>query len=221
MTFLSTQNFDENGEVHGLSKVEREITLSEERQPNGLVKGKMKNKFKTEPYTAADAIAFGNVAGAEAHVLTEGEVFWGLSAPPIRHIKEEYRSAQRISNAMANIATKTGRGAGNTVVYHPDFAEAIEQAKVALKTVKVPQPGPNHENDPNDVEMVEQEVPYFQDPDSIDWIEHTGAPEDKVLVMYRGTEDSDQPLIYVEGAGLILNDKLSAVDGYGKFTKVT
>ena len=221
MTFLSTQTFDENGEVHGLSKIEREFTLEEQHQATGIAKGKIKSKFKTEPYTADDAIAFGNIAGAEAHVLTEGEVFWGLSAPPIRHIAEHNRSAQRISNAMANIATKSGRGAGNTVVYNPAFAEAIEQAKVATKTVKVPQPGPNIENDPEDFEMVEQEVPYFQDPDSIAWIEHDLAPEDKVLVLYRGTEDSDQPLIYVEGAGLILNNKLSAVDGYGKFTKVT
>ena len=221
MTFLSTQTFDDNGEVRVFTGLDRKATLKDFDKDTGVGTAQIASTAKTESYTAEDAIPFGNALGAEAHVLTEGEVFWGVSTPPIRHIAEENRSGLRISNAMANIATHSKRGFGNTVIYNPVFAEAIEQAKTALKTIKVPQPGPNFEEDPEDVELVDQEVPYFEDPDAIAWIEHANAPDDKVLVLYRGTDDTDQPLIWVEGTGLIMNSKMAAVETYGKFTKVT
>lgn len=223
MTFIPQQTFDEDGAVQLLKTIERTFIAEadDDSTADNVVKGKLKTNFKTEAYTADDAVSFQSLEDAEAYALTEGNVFWGMSAPPIRHIEQKNQSGQRISNAMSNIATKTKRHGGNTVVYHPDFAEAIAEAKVATKIVKQPIPGPNYESDKSDVRFVDVDVPYFNDPDSIEWIEHSGAPKDKVLVMYRGTEDSDQPLVYVDGAGLILNNRHTTVEYYGKFTKVT
>lgn len=221
MTFLSVQTFNDDGVVEALSQIEKTFTAEEAQQPNGLVRGKIHNEFKTETYSAEDAIAFPDTLGAEAFVLTECEVFWPNSAPPIRHVTPESRAAHRIALAMSNIATKSKRGAGNTVIYNPAMAEDIEQAKTAIKTTMEWQPGPNYENNKNDMVQVTVSKPYFSNPEEIDWIEHENAPEDKVLVLYRGKEAVDQPLIYVEGTGLILNSRFADVGGYGKFTKIT
>jgi len=221
MTFLSQQSFDVDGKIQVVKK-KRKILEEAEQQKDGTIKGKARVKFEYGELTREDLdpnFAGSNLAAAEAYVLEEGNIFWGMSTPPLNHIKPEAQLAHRISNARAKIANFSKRGMGNTVIFHPRVLDRIEEAKVAIKVTEVAQPGPNYENDPDDIVMVEQEKPYFGE-DEVEFIPHEMAPEDKVLVMYRGTGDDDQPLIYVEGEGLVLNNSVADVETYGKFVRI-
>ena len=66
--------------------------------------------------------------------------------------------------------------------------------------------------------MIDVQIPYF--PNEPELFEDDLMNPDQVLVIYRGQDDSDQPLIYVEGEGLLMNNKLALVEDYGKFIDI-
>lgn len=215
MTFLSEQSFDVDGKIKTIKKKRKIMKMDTvEEQEDGSIKGKAEVKFEYGELTRDDLTPVGNLLAAEVYVLEEGNVFWGASTPPLNHIDESSRLAHRIGNAAANIANFSKRGMGNTVIFHPSVIDRIEEAKVAQKEVKVPV----DPTDP-DTEMKTEYKPYFQE-GQVEFIEHDAAPEDKVLVIYRGPGDDDQPLIYVEGEGLVMNNTVADVETYGKFVRI-
>lgn len=210
MTFLSTQSFDENGEI-SVFKKKRNILESVEASDDGSLKGTARVKIEKDVLTKEDVVMAGNLRAAEAHVLEEGNVFWGMSTPPLNHVDRESWLAHRISMAAANIAGGSTRGMGNTVVCHPDVREKVDACWDKIKTVNRFNPLIN--------DTMEVEEPYFP-AGPLEIIENDMAPDDSVLVLYRGVDDGDQPLIYVEGEGLLFNNKVAAVENYGKFVRI-
>jgi hypothetical protein len=76
------------------------------------------------------------------------------------------------------------------------------------------------EFNPETEEMMDVEKAYFPG-GPLNVIEHDLAPDDSVLVLYRGEDDEDQPLIYVDiWDGLLLNSEAADVETYGKFVRI-
>lgn len=211
MSFIPVKNFDENGEFKVIKK-RRKILKEGEVQEDGTIKGKAEVKLEYGTLTRENLNAeVGNLAAAETLVLEEFEIFWPYSTPPLNHVDPESHLAHRISMAAANIGENSKRGRGNTVICHPTLREKVDNCWDKLKTVK--------QYDPTVDDMVEVKKPYFEEP--LEVIEHDAAPEDSVLVLYRGEDDTDQPLIYIESEGLLLNNAIADVEHYGKFVRVT
>jgi hypothetical protein len=210
MTFLSEQSFDEDGNIKTFIK-KKNTAESVATQDDGSVKAQVRVKFEYGNLTAEDITPIGNLCGAESLVLTQGDIFWGMSTPPLNHIAEECRLAHRVGMAAANIGDKSKRGQGNTIVCHPTVRDKVDAMFDKIKTVQ--------KYDEATEDMQDVEVPYFPN-GPLTVFEHDLAPDDSVLVLYRGDSDEDQPLIYVEGHGLVTNSKVVAVEHYGKFVRI-
>jgi len=211
MTFLSKQSFDADGKIKTI-KAKRKVLESVESTEDGILKGQARVKFEYDELTREDLTPAESLEAAEALVLEEGEVFWGMGTPPLNHIAPEDRAAHRISTASASIGDRTKRGYGNTVICHPSAKAVVDDCWERTKTVD--------QYLPDSEEPIKVVVPYFpQGPLTV--FEDARAPEDKVLVIYRGESDDDQPLIYVEGEGLIKNSKVIDVENYGRFVRLT
>jgi hypothetical protein len=206
MTFLSEQQFDEHGNIEVFVK-KRKILETYDQQADGTVKGQARIKFEYGNCTRDDVLVVGNLAAAEAMVLDEGVVFPCYGSPPLNHIDADSRLAHLISMAAANIGTFSKRGNGNTIVCHPSLTETVRDCFTKIKTIQ--------QYDEESEDMIDVEAPYFASEPEI--IETALASNEQVLVLYRGTDDSDQPLIYVHGEGLLLNNKIAEVHYYGKF----
>ena len=209
MTFLSTQSFDDDGKINVIVK-KRKILESGERQEDGSIKGKARIKFEYGELTRDDLVAVGNHRAAEVMAMEEGEIFWGYSCPPLNGVDDDCKLAHMISMAASNIATHSKRGFGNTVVCHPSIADQIRESFTKQKTVE--------EYNEESENMVEAKIPYF--PKEPELFEDDAMDNTQVLVLYRGEDDGDQPLIYVEGEGLLMNNKIAHVEHYGKFVDV-
>ena len=135
MTFLSKQSFDPNGEIQVVKK-KRKILETVESTDGGKLKGQAKVKFEYGVLTSENLVKVNNLREAERLVLTEGEVFWGMSTPPLNHVPVEARLAHRISMAAANIANMSGRGSGNTVVCHPSQRDRVDECWDKTKIVQ-------------------------------------------------------------------------------------
>jgi hypothetical protein len=210
MTFLSEQNFDNDGVIKTIIK-KRKILDSSETQDDGTIKGKARIKFEYGEFTAADIVPQGNLRGAEGMVLTEGEVFWAMSCPPLNHVEVECRLAHRVCMAISNIGDNSQRGAGNTIVCHPSVREQVDAMFTQMKTVD--------QYDEETDSTIEVKRPYF-DGDIPSIFEDDLVDDDVLLVLYRGENDEDQPLIYVDGAGLLMNNHVAKVEHYGKFVRI-
>ena len=208
MTFLSQQNFDDNGEIKVI-KQKRKI-LEEGEIVDGKLKGKARVKFEYESLTREDLTEVGNLRAAEVMAMEEGEIFWGYGSPPLNGVDDENVLAHRISLAASNIATMSKRGFGNTIIVHPTRAEEVRDAFTKQKTVE--------QYDEASDSMQPAQIPYF--PVEPEVFEDDAMNPEQVLVLYRGTEDGDQPLIYVDGEGLIMNSKVALVEDYGKFVDI-
>lgn len=210
MSFISVEHFDENGEFK-VFKSQRRVLEEIDEQDNGIIKGKarVKNEYVTLDQT--DIVPVDNLLEAEKMALEEFEIFYSISTPPLNHIPQENWLAHRISTAAANIATMSKRGFGNTVICHPSLRSQVDACWDKTKTVQ--------EFDPNTEEMIEREKPYFP-AGAYEVFEHPDADTQSVLVMYRGETPQDQPLIYIENHGLLLNNRIADVEFYGKFVKV-
>ncbi len=211
MTFISTQSFDADGEIK-VVKSKRKILESGEVNEDGKLVGKARVKAEYECLTRDDLVPCGNLRAAEAMALDEMEIFWPSSSPPLNHIPAEAQFAHRISMAAANIANMSKRGVGNTIVCHPSVRARVDECWDKTKKVKEFNP----ETEDMDIELVK---PYFPN-GPLEVIENDLAPDDSVLVLYRGAGEEDQPLIYVEGEGLLLNSKVADVETYGKFVRI-
>ena len=208
MTFISQQNFDEDGNIKIL--VGKDMTLESVKNEEGVLKGQARVKFKHEMLTREDLTEVGNLRAAEALVMEEGKVFWGYAHPPLNGIPDDCKLAHQIALAASNIQTMTKRGFGNTVIVHPTNAERVREAFTKEKTVQ--------RFDPETEDMVDVQIPYFLNEPEL--FEDELMDPNQVLVIYRGQDDSDQPLIYVEGEGLLKNSKVVPVEDYGKFIDI-
>lgn len=209
MTFLSKQAFDDDGKIKVIVK-KRKILESGEQQDDGTIKGKARVKFEYGELTRDDLVEVGNLRAAEVMAMEEGEIFWGYSCPPLNHIDDDCKLAHMISMAASNIATHSKRGFGNTIVCHPSIANDIRECFTKQKLVD--------QYDEESDGMVEVPVPYF--PNEPELFEDDLMNPEQVLVIYRGEDDGDQPLIYVEGEGLLMNNKITEVEHYGKFVDI-
>jgi hypothetical protein len=210
MTFLSEQSFDEDGNIKTFIK-KGHTAESADVQADGSVKAQVRVKFEYGNLTAEDITPIGNLCGAECLVLTHGDIFLGMSTPPLNHVAEECRFAHRVGMAAANIGERSKRGTGNTIVCHPSTRDQVDAMFDKMKIVQ--------KYDEATDDMQDVEVPYFPN-GPLTVFEHDLAPDDSVLVIYRGESDEDQPLIYVEGHGLVTNSKVVAVEHYGKFVRI-
>lgn len=211
MTFLSKQSFDNDGVIKVVKK-KRKILESVTSQEGTKISGQAKVKYEYGELTADNLVKVDSLRAAEGMVLTEGEVFWGMSTPPLNHIDPAAHFAHRISMAAANIGNMSGRGNGNTVVCHPSARDKVDQCWDKVKTVQ--------EFNPATEDMMDVQKAYFPN-GPLDVFEHDLAPEDSVLVLYRGESDDDQPLIYVDiWDGLLLNSEAADVETYGKFVRI-
>jgi hypothetical protein len=209
MTFISTQEFDADGNINVIVK-RRQILETSEAQSDGTVKGQARIKFEHGALTRDDLVPIGNLRGAEAMALEEGNIFWGYSSPPINHINADSKLAHIIGMASANVGTFSKRGNANTIVCHPSLTASVRDCFTKIKTIS--------QYDEASEDMIDVEVPYFKTEPNV--IENDMADTDKVLVLYCGEEAGDQALIYVEGEGLLKNSKVAAVEHYGKFVRI-
>ena len=111
------------------------------------------------------------------------------------------------------------RGQGNTIVYHPDMLPVLEDMEQRLhnKLLEQLKEAAKLLIDP----AAQQEEPELQKlSEHYNMIEHIDAPEDKVLVMYKGTDPADQPLIFIEDEGLLFNSVYAPYTHYGRYVKV-
>lgn len=208
MSFIIVTNFDENNEIKVFKKMNMDLE-SYEKEDNGSFRGKVRVKHDYSSLKSDAAVPM-TLAEAERHVLEPFSVFWPYSNPPLNNIPPENHLAHRMAMAAANIGASTGRGIANTVVCHPSQREKVDACWDKTKMVD--------QYDPLTDDTVAVEKPYFpQGPFEI--FEHPNAPEDSVLVMYRGEDETDQPLYYVDGHGLLLNSEVIDVGRYGKFVK--
>lgn len=153
------------------------------------IKGKVKLDFKTEELNLDDVIPVASLDEAE-RMIFEDEIFPMLSMPPIDHIEKEDHLAHTINRACYNISNNNKRGVGNTIVFNPSISEEMKSAM---------------EN-----EMFQHNVECFPTPN---------CPEDEILVLYRGTEDSDHGIIFVDNkdkSGILLNSTFAPADTYGR-----
>ena len=219
MTFLSTQTFDADGKIPVIVK-KRKILESVESTEDGKMTGKARIKYDYENLTRNELLPFPTLDSAEAFVLSEGEIFGSTSTPPLNHVEPDSRFAHRITNGMANISYASNRGRGNTIVCHPSVTEQVKAGFDKLKTIQqhMPLDGDEENKHPDNWELTDMQIPYF--PTEPEVIENEFAPDDAVLVLYRGTEDGDQPLIFIDGEGLLLNNKIAETYGYGKFVRI-
>jgi len=211
MSFIPQQEFNEDGVIETIVK-KRKILESVESQEDGKVTGKARVKIETGTLTAEDCQPYHSIEEAEGMILTECEIFWPMSRPPLNHIPESEHNAYRLSRAIANIGEMSKRGPGNTIIVYPELRAKVEAALEMQREVEQPNPF-DPEGEPQKVQM-----PYFDPKPRI--IEHEEAPDDTVLVIYMGEEENDQPLVWVEGYGLILNNKVTDVENYGKFVRI-
>lgn len=212
MTFLSEQSFNSDGVIKTIIKRRKILEMdTAQTQEDGTVKGKARIKFDYGDLTVEDIVPQGNLRGAEAFVLTEGEVFWAMSCPPLNHIAEDTRLAHRVSMAISNIGSNSQRGAGNTIVCHPSCRAQVDAMFDKMKTVD--------QYDEATDNMIEVQKPYFGELTPAIF-EDELVDDDVLLVLYRGESDEDQPLIYVDGAGLLMNNHVAKVEHYGKFVRI-
>lgn len=212
MSFISQQEFNEDGVIETIVKT-RKVLETVESQEEGRLSGKARVKVETGTLTLEDCQPFHSIEEAEGMILTEGEYFWSVSRPPLNHIPEEEHNAYRISRAVANIGAMSKRGAGNTIIVHPSARAKVDAALEMQRTVETPL-NPEEPDGPKQ----SQRVPYFDPKPTV--VEHEDAPDDTVLVLYLGEEANDQPLVWVEGHGLIVNNKVTDVENYGKFVRI-
>ena len=209
MTFISQQTFDADGNIKVIVK-RRKILEVGETQEDGSVKGQARVKFEYGDLTREDLTAVGNLRAAEVMAMEEGKVFWGYAHPPLNNVEDDCKLAHMISLAASNIATMSKRGFGNTVIVHPTNAELIRESFTKQKTIE--------QYDEETDGMIDVQIPYF--PTEPELFEDDLMNPDQVLVIYRGQDDGDQPLIYVEGEGLLMNNKVALVEDYGKFVDI-
>lgn len=186
MTFLRTAEFDENGEVQVLTDTKYELVAVDKKTEVGF-KGQAKVKHETSGITREDLVPMDSKDAAEKYILSD-ELFSFISMPPMNHIDPSDRLMKVFNRTCTNIATKTERGRGNTVVYNPAIKDDIEDL----------------------IENFNEEVNFIETPK---------INIDRMFVFYAGKEDIDQPFYWVEGEGLLLNNKLNDVRGYGKFIR--
>jgi hypothetical protein len=207
MSFLSIQEPDSQNQILVISKISADLVSLN----SGNATGKAKIKFETKPIETEKIIPFNSVDEAETYVLENGNVFYSMSTPPLNHVEVDARLAHRISIAKANIAANSRRGMGNTIICHPNLMDKVNNCWNKIKSVMVYNPLTEQS------ELVEQL--YFSN-GPLQVYTTPNAPEDQVLVLYRGEKDTDQPLIYIPGSGLYLNSALSDVESYGKFVRI-
>ena len=210
MSFLSQQSFDENGEVKVIVAKRKVFEAGEIDQVTGHLVGTARIKYDYDALTRDDIVNVGNLRAAEVLVMEEGEIFWGTAAPPLHGIADDCILAHKMSLAASNIKTMSKRGFGNTFVVHPTRADEVREAFGKLKTVQ--------QYDEETEDMVDVQIPYFQG--EPDLFEDEVMDTEQVLVIYRGQDGCDQPLIYIEGEGLLMNSKVALVEDYGKFVRI-
>jgi hypothetical protein len=208
MTFLSQQKFNEDGVIKIISK--RRRVLEDGKVEDGVLKGKARIVLEYGDLDRTMLVDVGDLEAAETFVLTEFEVFYGMSTPPLNQIDPENHFAHRISIAAASIGDSTKRAWGNTVVCHPERRAQVDDCWNKIKAIKI--------YSEEIADMIDGERPYFDEPLKV--YESENAPKDKVLVMYIGDDENDQPLIHVDGEGLLMNNTLVNVKEYGRFVRI-
>jgi hypothetical protein len=219
MTFLSTQTFDSDNEIKVVTKKRKILDEASgmDVQADGTIKAKARIKFDYGAVTKDDVTPFASIEDAEAYLLEEGNMFWAMGCPPINYIEEDSRFAHRISNAMANISMRGKRGFGNTVVYHPSCKESIA---LAISAIRIPDKLPDDLTSEEQVmwTMQNQPRPYLNE--HVNYIEHDGAPDDTVLVMFLGDDPTTLPLMFADGFGLVVNNHVADAENCGKFVRI-
>lgn len=211
MTFLSTQTLDDNGKLKVV--VDKRKILESGEVKDGKLTGKARVKYEYGELDESEIRPFSSIEEAESFIMDEGELFWAMSTPPLNHIDDSAKLAHRMANARANIMASVKRNGIVTILYHPSVQNRIDEAKVAMREMESVNP-----MDPEG-DMIVTQVPYFED-DFTEFVPHDGMPDDTVLVLFKGSADEDQGIIYVEGHGLALNDKVTDPENYGKFVRI-
>lgn len=106
-----------------------------------------------------------------------------------------YAVAVLINKAANDIAKNCRRGAGNTVMYHPKLASIVENSR-------------NLSN-------------FFYS--TYKFIENEHCPEDYIVVLYQGSEQTDQPFVYTDEDDelhLFSNNLGKDVTNYGQKVKI-
>ena len=172
----------------------------EQETPELSIKGKVKLGFETEDVAVDELMPASSVADAEKLVFEE-EIFSNLSMPPVRHVPPQLMFAYTIARACGNVNTRCGRGPANTLVYNPVIQPEVDELEKKM------------------AELTRLQISAEQ---KLNLVPTDNCPKDKVLVMYRGAEECDQPLIFVdngESSGLLLNNTFADAEDYGKIIK--
>lgn len=212
MTFISKQSFDDDGKIEVFTKKDLVFENFNTTTGSSTIKGQARVRYKTGALGRDQVIPFDSIRSAEAHVLEDGAVFWTAGAPPLNHIESDSRLAHRISTVMSSIAMTSKRAATVAVVCHPSVRESVDQCWDKTKEMSRYLPD---QDDP--VKTIE---PYFPN-GPLEVFETDLAPEDRVLVLFKGENDQDQIVLYVEGEGLLVNTLIENYDSYGKFVRIS
>lgn len=221
MSFISIQEFNDDGEIKLLKKhkyVLETVSENDDSLDKGIIGGKARVDHVYSELKPADVReSFKTLNDAENAVLEPFEYFWPASCPPLSFINEDLRPAHRLSRAVRGLKRTSKRGAGNTIVVHPDdeqiVRDALSKGEIDDRFTK--------EDAPNGEMNLVVTTPYFSNADAIQIITHTGAEAGMPLVLYVGEHEYDKPLIYVEGHGLFLNEIVAPIVEQGVFVDIT
>ena len=233
---LHPAKFDENGQISVFKKAKRELQSVEEGGPSitqtrfgktKILKGVAVVKHEFDFLTREeDLTLFASKDDALRFVFDDDDgPFTFISMPPLLQVEPKHRLAHHISRTRANIAGNAKRGRANTIVHNaamavhiPDIHEGFEaEAEERREELR------SYLEDPDITEesakAVQKALMAIEIPEMF-FIESEHCPEDRVLILYRGEEQDDQPLFWVEGEGLVQNSKRSDVTHYGKFIRL-
>ena len=195
-SFLSKQSFNENGEIEVFMK--RRLILDQvdeefESDPQNNMRPSIKGKARVK---------------YETNALTKDDVMpFNSIEEAEEHVLEPFEVFDFISKPPLHDVPEEEKIFKHI---HRAMANVASMSKRGFANTMV-----YHPSNQAFVDQVDEKLE-----EDLDYIAHDKMVENCVLVIYRGEEDIDQPLIYVEGHGLLVNNKLTDIINYGNFIRI-
>lgn len=180
--------------------------LSQQSLEDGKLKGLKKAKGSLEKFDKESG-------KAQIKVNYESEDIDLTTAIPAATLDEAEKIVLQTYDVFGPLSTPPS--------YHPpeeQFANNARRAVNNIQTMSGRAAGNTVVYNPSQEEKVRTIVDVLHN--NMEYIASDNCPEERILVMYRGTADVDQPVIFVEDTGIVLNSVFADSRTYGKFVKI-
>ena len=180
-----------------LKKIRTEITIENEEKIKRKikkgekikeVKGTKKRNLETEEYSVDELLNEASSIDEAERAFLESDFWAEASEPPIREKNSKNELERRIHFVSSGIMARTKKAAGSAIIHHPDHSGILNQLK-RRKYMKWFTRYPT-ENCP---------------------------AEFGLLILYKGFEECDQPVYWIEGRGYVVNYASCDPKHYGKW----